>query len=398
MDYGRTIDDWFARRREELVEVLSALIACRSENPPGDEAAAAEVVTDYFDACGIPYERHDAAPRRANVIGRVGAGPTTLFAAGHLDVVPAGEGWTRDPFRPVVEGGRLTGRGAGDNKGPTAGLLLTARCLKECFALKGTLLAGAVADEEHGSVLGLNWLLQKKKLRADLAVIPDIGGNMADIDVAEKGLIQVEIVAHGRQAHAARPEAGVNAIWHLIAALNKLKARGLPQVEHPLHTPATHNLGIIRGGSAVNVVPARATAAVDFRFLPGQSADELLDLVRGVLREVEAENDGARLEVAETIRLNPSEVARDHRLVRVIQDEARAAAGIDPQPIAIGGVTVAKQLNEAGIAAVGWGPGDNDLFHMADESVDLDELLAYGRIMARIAVRLLGAEGVEAAP
>jgi succinyl-diaminopimelate desuccinylase len=396
MDFEQKIDDWFGTRRDELVVLLSDLIGQNTENPPGNEIAAARVVTDYLDSCGIPHESHEAEPGRTNVIGRVGDGPTTLFMAGHLDVVPAGDGWTRDPFKAEVEDGRLYGRGAGDNKGPTAALMLAARCLKECFCLKGTLLAAAVADEECGSVLGLDYLLKANKVCADFAIIPDIGGNMKTIDVAEKGLLQVEIVAYGKQAHGSTPEQGVNAIWHLIAALNKFRERGLPQVDHPLHGPATHNLGLIKGGAAMNVVPARATASLDIRWLPGQSVEELMEFINGILREVEAENDGARLEAVELGCMSPSDVAQDHPLVRIIQEEAKNVAGIDAHPIGIGGITVAKQLNESGIVAVGWGPGDHHCFHMADESVDIDELLTCGRTIARIAVRLLGAEGVEA--
>jgi len=387
------IKKWLDPKRETLIELLSRLIAARTENPPGNEAAAARVVAEFFDACGIPYEIYEAEPGRTNIIGRVGGGGKRLLVAGHLDTVPAGDGWTVDPFEPIVKDGRLYGRGATDDKGATAGVALAAQCLKECFDLEGTLLAAGVADEECGSALGLDWLLRTGKLAADFAIIPDSAGNMRKIDVAEKGLLRVEIVSHGKQAHGARPDKGINAIWNLIAALTRFRERGLPQAEHRLLSPATHNLGRLRGGVAVNVVPARATAEIDIRWLPGQSADGIIEWIGRILKETESAIEGARFELNEIMRMAPHEVAEDHELVRLIRETTEKVAGVRPKVIGIGGITVAKQLNQQGIAAVAWGPGDDHLAHMADESVSIDEIMTFVRLLVEIAVKLLGVKG-----
>jgi len=384
------IEKWLDTKRDALVNLLSRLVAARTENPPGNEAAAARVVAEFFDACSIPYKTYEAEPGRTNIIGRVGSGDKRLLVAGHLDTVPAGDGWTVAPFEPIVKDGRLYGRGSTDDKGAMAGVALAAQCLKERFDLDGTLLAAGVADEECGSALGLDWLLRTGKVDADFAIIPDSGGNMRNIDVAEKGLLRVEIVSHGKQAHGARPDKGINAIWNLIAALNRFRERGLPQVEHRLFSPATHNLGQLRGGVAANVVPARATAEIDIRWLPGQSADGIMEWIGRVLGETETTIEGARFELNELMRMAPHEVAEDHDLVRLIRETTENITGVRPEVIGIGGITVAKQLNERGITAVAWGPGDDHLAHMADESVSIDAIMTFVRLLTEITVKLLG--------
>jgi len=343
-----------------------------------------------FEQAGISFEISEPSPGRRNVIGCVGEGGKGLFVAGHLDVVPAGDGWTVPPFEATVRDGRVYGRGTGDNKGPTAAVLMAARCVKECFTPAGTFYPAAVADEERGSEHGIESLLNEGRITADAAIIPDIGGSMRKIDVAEKGQLVVEIVSHGKQAHGSRPELGVNAIWNLIAGLSRLRERGLPEAAHALMGPATHNLGLIEGGVATNVVPARATARLDIRWLPDHTPEGLLEWIGALLREVESEVAEARFEVVEVGRMPTTEVAEDHELVTLIQGVTRDVGGFEAETMGMGGITVAKQFNLHGIAAVGWGPGENQYFHMADESVRLDELVEFGRLLAHVVVRFLG--------
>ena len=117
MNSAETIHRWIEAHRKELIDLLARLVAARTENPPGNETVAAAVLADYFDRYGIRHESHEAAPGRTNILGYVGSGGKRLFLPGHLDVVPAGDGWTTDPFGPVVRDGRMYGRGVSDDKG-----------------------------------------------------------------------------------------------------------------------------------------------------------------------------------------------------------------------------------------------------------------------------------------
>ena len=183
----------------------------------------------------------------------------------------------RNPFNAWVENGRIFGRGASDNKGQMAAMMAVTRFLKENESrLKGQLILIGAADEERGSSLGLEYLVNECGVRADFAIIPDVAHNMQMIDVTEKGALFLEIISHGKQAHGSRPEMGINAVWHLITLLERIKQIKFKHTFHPLHTPPTLNLGSIHGGTAPNVVPALCKAQLDIRYLPDDSGDDIM--------------------------------------------------------------------------------------------------------------------------
>lgn len=396
MDIKETICNWLDKRQDELTDLLSRLVGARTVNPPGNEIEAARILESFFRKHDIPCEMHEAEPDRTNIIGRLGAGGECLLLAGHLDVVPAGDGWDTDPFEPTIRDGRLYGRGAMDNKGPTAAIALAGACLKACVPLDGTVIIAGVADEERGSALGLEYLLREGKLSADYAIIPDTGGAMEKIDVAEKGLLFVEIISHGRQAHGSTPEKGVNAIWNLVSVLNTLRGKAPPSARHRLLTPTTCNLGMMSGGTAPNIVPATASVVLDIRFPPGQTADQVVDWLNAILREAEPELQDARFELKEMQRLPPTEVPEDNRLVKTIQEATADVVGRHPKAAGQSGATVTKQLIARGIPAVGFGVGEEDQAHMANESIRLDEVLKFSHVMAVTAARLMGVNGQRA--
>jgi acetylornithine deacetylase/succinyl-diaminopimelate desuccinylase family protein len=390
MDVRNAVTSWIDEHAGELIELVERLVRARSENPPGHEKEAAAVLASFFDRHDIPWESFDAEPGRTSIIGRVGKGGKTLFIPGHLDTVPAGDGWTLPPFEPTRRDGRIYGRGSADNKGPTAAVMIAGAALRHVAAPAGTLMVGGVADEERGSAKGLEWLLANKKIQPDMAIVPDIGGNMRKIDVAEKGLLVAEIISRGKQAHGSRPELGVNAVWNLIAFLNRVKEEGLPRAEHALLSPPTHNLGIISGGSAPNVVPSLARAVLDIRFLPDQSDEALLAWLRSLADRLAEKDPESRVEIKKTISLPPTETSPDNPLVRAIQETTREFTGETPEIIGNGGITVTKQLLMRGIPAVAFGAGDSDQAHMQDESISVAELVTFAKVIAMTSVRLLG--------
>lgn len=381
-------------RRTELMGILCDLIRAKTVNPPGDEYLGAQVVGRYLKRWGLEYELFEKEPKRTNLVARLGTTGPAILVACHLDVVPAGEGWRTNPFNPVLNGNRVCGRGACDNKGPLAAMLLLASLLKQHeSALKCQLILAAVADEERGSAYGMEYLLGEGILQADYAIIPDVGGSLRTIDVAEKGILFVRVISHGVQAHGSTPELGVNAVWNMVDLLNDLRDLDLTAEPHPLFTPTTINLGTIQGGSAPNMVPASCEVQFDVRYLPTQSQEEILAKIRDRVEARQSRDDKAKFDVETVTHLPPSAVNEDNPLVRTVRRCAQTVIGECPEPIGLSGATVTKQLLEKGIVAIGFAPGEADQPHVANESVDLVELLDFAKIVGTLCLEGLDARG-----
>ncbi len=374
----------------ELVQLLRELVAAKTVNPPGNEAAAAAVVARYFDEYHIPYKTYEKAPGRTNIIGKLGSGSPTLIIASHLDTVPAGDGWTSDPFTLRVEGNLAYGRGANDNKAAMAGSLIAAKRLAlSGTAPGGTLLVAGVADEERGNDFGAKYLLEDVGLKADFAIVPDSAGHMQEIDVAEKGVIFVRITCKGKAAHASKPAEGVNAVTAMADLLSRLCNAKMPARPHPHFSPATMNIGRIRGGLAANIVPDACEADLDFRVLPGISSQDILEFVNALAAVVAESHPGTLFEAEVLLSMPPHEVPVESSLVRAAQAASRRVFSREMRPIYMGGVTIAKEFALAGIPAVGMGPGTMDAAHTVDEWIEIDEVVAFVDFLVEVTAQLL---------
>ncbi|MEK6558893.1 MAG: M20/M25/M40 family metallo-hydrolase, partial [Planctomycetota bacterium] len=277
-----------------------------------------------------------------------------------------------------------------DNKGQMASMMAVAKFLKENEPkLKGQFILAGVADEERGSKLGLEYLLNECGIGADFAIIPDVGHNMNLIDVTEKGNLFLEITSHGKQAHGSRPEMGINAIWNMIILLECIKQLKFRHTVHPLHTPPTLNLGSIHGGTVPNIVPAICKAQLDIRYLPGDSADNIITDIRSIIKGVASQNPAARFDLRIISDQAPTAVAIDNSMVELISKHTFAVLGTNPKPKGMSGATVTKQLIEKDITAVGFGPGDEAEAHATNESISIKELVDFAEIMALIALDML---------
>ncbi|MGB2997486.1 MAG: ArgE/DapE family deacylase [Phycisphaerae bacterium] len=380
---GSKVRAFIQSRRERLRQYLVDLIRARTGNPPGDEHLAAQVMTAWCEARGIAHETFEKEPGRTNVVARIGSGRPRVMVPLHFDVVPAGDGWETDPFEPVERNGRIIGRGAKDNKGPLAAMMLAAEFLKQNEAgLSGQLILVGAADEEAGSALGMRYLTVECGLEAEMAIVPDAGHSMRLIDVGEKGALFLKVIAEGRQAHGSTPERGASALWPTIDFLERIRGWRPEGPASDLFTPPTLNVGAIHAGSVPNMVPGRCEAMVDIRYLPGTDGEAILSHVRGALGEVEAKTEGVRMRLEVLSDQPPTQVTPDHPMVGVLQDRTEEVTGVRPKPYGQSGATVAKFLILQGIPAVGFMCGPDGVEHTAGEWIDLEELARFAEVMA----------------
>jgi len=352
-----------------------ALIRADSRNPSlaagaAGEGAVARALADSLRDWGIDAELRDALPGRPNVIAIIkgSGGGRSLMFNGHLDVVDV-VGMTHAPFDANVEGGRVYGRGSSDMKGGVAAMCAAAARVKG--ALRGDLVIAGVADEEWRSA-GTSALLASG-VRTDAAIVTE--PTRLRIMPAHKGFVWLEVTVHGRAAHGSRWDLGVDAIRHaglVLAELDRIDA-GLSRTQHPLLGRPSLHAGTVSGGSGISTYPDRCVLTLERRTLPGQQPDVALREVESACDAVRASHADFRADVALTFSQPPSDVAVGAPVVRALADVLRART-LDPTPAGMSAWTDAALLNDAGIPAICFGPGDMGLAHAATEYIEVREI------------------------
>jgi acetylornithine deacetylase len=302
-----------------------------------------------------------------NLVAEIGDGPTLLLNA-HIDTVPAGPGWTRDPHDGEIEGDRLHGLGANDNKGSLAAMAATFVALAAAPP-PGRVILAATCDEETGGD-GLEWL-RPRLPRIDQAVISE--PTDFRVAIAQRGLVRLRARARGRTAHASRPWEGKNAIRLAHEDVGRLLAIDLSG-EHPLLGRATLEVTLIEGGTAANVLPGDCVFTADGRPTPVHGNEEYEREIRSALVHSEIEVLKRRME--------PVVAPADSAVARA----ALAATGTDA-PVALGGVSDLFHVRD--LPAVVVGPGTSDQSHSPDESVSVTAVRRAVDVYRRIAVDTL---------
>jgi acetylornithine deacetylase len=344
------------------IELLRELVATPSVS--GSEEAVGQLVEETMRRRGLDVVRDDAGVR-VEVQGR---GPgRTLALVSHLDVVPPGEGWVRDPFTPSIEDGKLYGRGSGDAKGPVAAMLTAAEDVAAGPGFSGRLVVilGYGEETRHTTMPAA----VARTGQVDATVIGE--PTSLDFAVAQRGLMMVDLVARGDQRHAgyaADDGTFTNAAVALAEDLLRLGAlftdRPHPVLGHPTVTPTMLEAGVSR-----NVTPPQARAVLDVRSTPAWTHEELAGRLEASLRsEVHVTSD----------RLVPCETPPGSRLLA-------AARQVRPHASLYGSPTCSDWVFLRHTDAFKCGPGTSRRSHTPDEYVDLHEVTAARAFYARLA-------------
>jgi acetylornithine deacetylase/succinyl-diaminopimelate desuccinylase family protein len=376
-----------------LTALLQGLVRCPSPNPPGCEEQTVAYLAKACEAAGLSVELDQVLPGRPNLYASLGPpGDGGILVLGHTDTVPAGDGWTHEPFGGAVQSDRLIGRGAADMKGGLAAAVAAMAALVRAGAplRERVTLAAVIDEEEHGRGV-LAFLARRPKARCALVPEP----TELETVIACRGNCYVEIAVEGQAAHAGSPEQGRNAIYGAVRAVESIRRLDdeLATHTHPLLGRAAWSVGTIHGGTATAMVPAACSVSVDRRLLPGQTGAQALSEIERALGTLALEDDGLRASAALLMEIPSFELASDDPLVQLVQ-RASVDAGAPGRPV--GGWTAACDggyvMRDAGIPAIVLGPGSvADQAHKPDESIDLTEVFLAARIYALAMLRLLNA-------
>jgi acetylornithine deacetylase len=344
------------------IELLRDLVAIPSVS--GTEETIGRFVEGWARGWGLPVSRGDDGVLVSLDGGRPGP---SLALVSHLDTVPAGEGWTRPPFEPTIEGTMLCGRGSGDAKASVAAMLTAARDLSgELAGLRGrlVLLLGYGEETRHTSMPAL----AARAGPVDAAVVGE--PTNLEVAVAQRGLLMADLVAHGDQRHAG--DAGEDSFRSAITSLARdlIRLDGLLDERiHPVLGPATVTATMLEAGVSRNVTPPTALAVLDIRSTPSWSHEEIARALRERLSsEVVVTSD----------RLVPCETPAGSRLLT-------AARAVRPGLAAFGSPTCSDWVFLREADAFKCGPGTSRRSHTPDEGVDLAEVTAAREFYADLA-------------
>ena len=378
--------------RGDAVALTRELVRVDSRNPtlvagaPG-EGRVARVLAEVLAAWGFDVTVREAAPGRPNVIARVGGarGGRSLMLNGHIDVVGV-EGMTHAPWDPVVRDGRIYGRGSSDMKAGVAAMCAAAaRALAASGgALDGEIIVTAVVDEEYSS-LGTRALVSDG-VRADAAIVTEPTG--LKIMPAHKGFVWVDVLVHGRAAHGSRWDVGVDAIRNaglLLAALDAVDADLLPSRDHPLLGRPSLHASTIEGGIGLSTYPDKCRFTIERRTIPGETTAAVMAEIEDAFARVRARRPALDASVSMIFEQPPSDVSMEAPIVRAL-DGALRACGEEVNVTGMSAWTDAAILNEAGIPAICFGPGDIALAHAAEEYVRVDEIERATLVLAALAM------------
>ncbi|HVO15198.1 MAG TPA: M20/M25/M40 family metallo-hydrolase [Alphaproteobacteria bacterium] len=401
--------------REFLRETgfLAALVRVPSDNPPGDCAAHAARVRAMLHDLGFAVEAHEVPKAEVEAVGmisatnlvvrhRFGDGPVVALNA-HGDVVPPGLGWRHKPYGAEIEDGphgpTMYGRGVAVSKSDFATYTWALLALMDAAAA-GAKFAGTVElhftyDEEAGGEIGPKWLLDRGFTRPDFAIG---AGFSYSVVTAHNGCLHLEVTATGKQAHAAMPETGADALEAATAILAALYA-SRPALAATTSRIAgikspTLNVGLISGGINTNVVPDRVAFRLDRRIVPEENPAEVEAELRRQIAAVAERFPRIQVEVRRVLLAKPLAPRPGwEKIAEAIQRHGRAVLGVDIPVAGVPLYTDARHYADHGVPIVLYGAGPRTLLeangHNADENLRLNDLKAATQVVALAVADLL---------
>lgn len=332
--------------RHKALDLLQELISTQSFSKEEDKTAT--IIKSFLQSEGVTPQRYLNNVWALN--NQYSLDKPTLLLNSHHDTVKPNPGYTRDPFKPVVEDGKLFGLGSNDAGGPLVSLIATFLYFNSQNNLPFNVVLAASAEEEISGFNGIECILDKLP-KVDFAIVGE--PTLMKMAIAEKGLMVLDCKAIGKAGHAAREE-GVNALYLALDDIQWFRNYRFEKVSETLG-PVKMSVTVINAGQAHNQVPPVCHYTVDVRATDSCSLEEILEKVKASVKS----------EVTpRSLRLRPKGIAKDHPLVL-----AANKLGIDTY----GSPTTSDQALIP-VPSVKMGPGDSARSHSADEFIFVHEI------------------------
>jgi len=407
MNTYQRIDQWIDQHFDEQVKFLQELVRVPTDTPPGNNTPHAIRTAELLHHMGMHAEQFEIPQALVQSHGltsitnlivrrRYGEGRVVALNA-HGDVVPPGEGWTHDPYGAEIEDGTLYGRASAVSKCDFSTYTFAVRALEAVAKpSKGSVELHFTYDEEFGGELGPGWLLANGHTRPDLMMA---AGFSYQVVTAHNGCLQMEVTVHGRMAHAAIPDSGVDALQAAVVLLNALYAQNtLYKSIHSQVEGITHpylNVGLIQGGTNTNVIPGKVMFKLDRRMIPEENPADVEAQIREVLANAVRDHnakrdpqDAVHIDIKRILMANAMKpLAGNQALVDALQKHGGEVFG---EPIPALGTPLYTDVRlyvERGIPGVIYGAGPRTVLEShakrADERIVLEDLRRATKVVAR---------------
>jgi len=350
-------------------------------------------IADYLDGLDIPHVKvFDPTGKKANILGTIGQGDGGVVLSGHTDVVPVdGQDWHTDPFQLTRKGEQLFGRGSSDMKGFIACALAAAPELAQGSLNRPVHFAFSY-DEEVGclGVGGLIDQLANQGVKPGICLIGE--PTMMKVVNAQKGCYVFHTILHGREVHSSETHRGVNTVMYGAELVNFIAgiAEERRRKPDPLFTPpyTSVHVGLMHGGTAVNIVPQQCEIRWEYRNVPGDDCSDILPRVQEFIdekllprmQEVHPEASVTTTQVAGVPGVHPEEEGAAEALIK------RLAQQNSVHSVAYG--TEGGLFQEAGMSTVICGPGDIGVAHQPNEFIDIEQISLCMDLMDRLGTEL----------
>jgi len=400
-------------------KLLSDLIAVDTTVPPGKNyREALRIVGESLEGVGFRVDYVATPPEvvrslleqaglleqneRVNLVAKWGnpSGQRLLLNA-HVDVVPPGPNWTRNPFELSIEGGKLFGRGASDDKGCVAAITSAAvRLAQNNTKIDGEVIVTVTCDEEIGGKTGLGYLVDSG-LRADAAIVGD--GSIKTVGIAANGCMRFSVKVLGKAAHSSRNWLGVNAIEKASKLVQALAEHNLKLAEKRSEVSADPDTGVeflrpsltvamIKGGVKENVVPPICEIVVDRRLIPEENWNDAKNQIIELLESLRSNDKQFRYDVSFEPQNHFSfKISEKERIVTLYADAWRSV--MRAPPVVAGGLGCVDScyLAAKGVPVVTGGVGrTGNSVHSADEFVLEEDLINFSKIVELTTKNFLG--------
>jgi succinyl-diaminopimelate desuccinylase len=397
---------YLEKNKKYVIRLLSQLIEIPTVNPPGENY---EEMTDFLELeckkLGLDARKYitpksildkykvDGGSKRISLVADLDAGCRKVFHINsHYDVVPATDKWNTNPFKAIVKGNRIYGRGSEDMKGTIASVLFALKALQDCgIKPKINIQLSFTPDEEIGGRTGLGYLVSRNLVRADYAMSEGYSGNY--VSIGNKGVLWAEIEVIGKSAHGSMPYRGINSFERMNMLVNKLeklknkisKRKTRHNMQDPLSkSPSFVMGGFLEGGVKVNVVPGITKFSIDRRLIPEENIDAARKEIVDVIRKFNNRYKDSKVTIRFISMERPSISRKDDTFFKIAADSVKMATGKKTNFSVMPGATDIRYFMWEGIPSLGYSASGGEKWHSDNEFVYINSLVNTARVFGLI--------------